>query len=50
MTLINQSGSLNKMAHYFGKCKGPGNTGMSYEMGGTILSKTVKEKFIPGYQ
>ena len=32
----------------FGKCKclhtGPGNTGMDYEMGGTILSKTVKEK------
>ena len=30
-----------------GKCKclhtGPGNTGMNYEMGGTILSKTVKE-------
>ena len=30
------------------KCKclhtGPGNTGMNYEMGGTILSKTVKEK------
>ncbi len=23
---------------------GPGNTGMNYEMGGTILSKTVKEK------
>ena len=32
----------------FGKCKclhtGPGNTGMNYEMGGTILSKTVKDK------
>ena len=32
----------------FGKCKclhtGTGNTGMNYEMGGTILSKTVKEK------
>ena len=30
------------------KCKclhtGPGNTGMNYEMGGTILGKTVKEK------
>ena len=30
-----------------GKCKcihtGPGNTGMNYEMGGTIISKTVKE-------
>ena len=24
--------------------QGPGNTGMNYEMGGTILSKTVKEK------
>ena len=23
---------------------GPGNTGMNYEMGGTTLSKTVKEK------
>ena len=34
----------------FGKCKclhiGPGNTGMNYEMGGTILSKTVKEKVL----
>ena len=33
-----------------GKCKclhtGPGNTGMNYEMGGTILSKTVKEKYL----
>ena len=32
---------------HFGKCKclhtGPGNTGMNYEMGGTILSKTVNE-------
>ena len=32
----------------FGKYKclhtGPGNTGMNYEMGGSILSKTVKEK------
>ena len=32
----------------FGKCKclqtGPGNTGMNYEMRGTILSKTLKEK------
>ena len=30
-----------------GKCiclhVGPGNTGVNYEMGGTILSKTVKE-------
>ena len=32
----------------FGKYKclhtGPGNTGINYEMGGTTLSKTVKEK------
>ena len=32
----------------FGNCKclqtGPANTGINYEMGGTILSKTVKEK------
>ena len=32
----------------FGKCEclhaGYGNTGINYEMGGTILSKTVKEK------
>ena len=36
------------MLFNFGKCKclhtGPGNTDMNYEMGGTILSKTVKEK------
>ena len=36
------------MLLHFGKCKclhtGPGNTGMNYEMGETILSKTVKEK------
>ena len=34
----------------FGKCKylhtGPGNTGMNYEMGGTIISKTAKEKYL----
>ena len=34
----------------FGKCKclhtGPGNTGMNYEMGGTILSKIVKVKYL----
>ena len=33
-----------------GKCKclhtGPGNTGINYEMGGTILSKAVKEKYL----
>ena len=37
-----------QMLFNFGKCKcthtGPGNTGMNYEMVGTILSKTVKEK------
>ena len=37
-----------QMLFNFGKCKclhtGPGNTSMNYEMGGTILSKTVKEK------
>ena len=36
-----------RCSSYFGKCKclhtGPGNTGMNYEMGGTILSKPVKE-------
>ena len=38
------------MLFNLGKCKclhtGPGNTGMNYEMGGTILSKTVKEKYL----
>ena len=37
-----------QMLFNFGKCKclhtGQGNTGMNYEMGGTILSKTVKEQ------
>ena len=37
-----------QMLFNFRKCKclhiGPGNTGMSNKMGGTILSKTVKEK------
>ena len=41
-----------QMLFNFGKCKclhtGPGNTGMNYEMGGTILSKTVKKKDIGG--
>ena len=36
------------MLFNFGKLKciqtGSGNAGMNYEMGGTILSKTVKEK------
>ena len=39
-----------QMLFNFGKCKclhtGPGNTGMNYEMGGTILSKTLKEKHL----
>ena len=34
-----------QMLFNFGKCKclhtGPGDTGMNYEMGGTILSKTL---------
>ena len=37
-----------QMLFNVGKCKclhtGPGNTGMNYEMGGTILRKTGKEK------
>ena len=37
-----------QMLFNFGKCKclhiGPGNTSMNYEMGGTIQSKTAKEK------
>ena len=37
-----------QMLFNFGKCKclhtGPGNAGMDYELGQTILSKTVKEK------
>ena len=37
-----------QMLFNLGKCKclhtGPGNTGVNYEMGATILSKTVKEK------
>ena len=39
-----------QMLFNFGKCKclltGSRNTGMNYEMGGTILSKTVKEKYL----
>ena len=39
-----------QMLFNFGKCKclhtGSGNTGMNYEMGGTILCKTVKEKVL----
>ena len=49
MTLINVKWSEKwQMLFNFGKCKclhtGSGNTGVNYEMGGTILSKTVKEK------
>ena len=39
-----------QMLFNFGKCKclhtGPGNTDMNYEMGGTSLSKIVKEKYL----
>ena len=39
-----------QMLFNFGKCKcihtGPGNNGMNYEMGGIILSITVKEKVL----
>ena len=39
-----------QMLFSFGRCKclhtGPGNTGMNYEMGGTIQSKTVKENYL----
>ena len=39
-----------QMLFNFGICKclhtRPGNTGMNYEMGETILSKTVKEKYL----
>ena len=38
------------MLFNFWKCKclhaGPGKTGVNYEMGGTFLSKTVKEKYL----
>ena len=38
------------MLFNFGKCKclhtGPGNTAMNHEMGGTIVSKTMKEKYL----
>ena len=46
-TLVRWSEKL-QMLFNFEKCKclhtGPGHTGMNYDMGGTILSKTVKEK------
>ena len=39
-----------QMLFNIGKCKclhtGPGNMGMNYEMGGTILSNTVQEKYL----
>ena len=39
-----------QMLFNFWKCKclhaGPGNIGVNYEMGGTIVSKTVKEKYL----
>ena len=39
-----------QMLFNVGKCKclhtWPGNTGMNYEMGGIILSKTMKEKYL----
>ena len=48
-TLVKRSEKW-QMLFNFRKCKclhtGPGNTGMNYEMGGTILSKTVKEKYL----
>ena len=41
-----------QMLFNFGKCKclhtGSRNTGMNYEMGGTILSKTVRGKILGG--
>ena len=47
VTLVMWSDKL-QLIFNFGKCKslhtGPGNSGMNYEMGGTIVSKTVKEK------
>ena len=53
ITLINIIVRLSEkwqMLFNFGKCKclhtGPGKTGMNYEMGGTILSKPVKEKYL----
>ena len=46
--LVRWSEKWQMLYSIFWKCKclhtGPGNTGMNYEMGGTILSKTVKEK------
>ena len=52
MTLINWSGGLEKwqILFNFGKCKclhtGSWNTATNCEMGGTILSKTMKEKYL----
>ena len=43
-----------QMLFNFGKCKclhtGPGDTGMNYEMGGTILSKPVKHESLRAMQ
>ena len=48
ITLLVKWSEKWQMLFNFGKCKclqtGLGNTGVNYEMGGTILSKTVKEK------
>ena len=54
MTVLTSIGKLVRRSEKlqilfnFGKCKclhtGSGNTGMNYEMGGTILSKTVRGK------
>ena len=47
--LVRWSGKW-QISFNFVKCKclhtGYGNTGMNFEMGGTILSKTVKEKYL----
>ena len=47
--VINLSGGLKNGRCYsilgnVNVCTGPVNTGLNYEMGGTVLSKTVKEK------
>ena len=50
MTSINLSSGLKKVLFNFGKSKclhiGPGNASMNNEMGGSILSITVKEKYL----
>ena len=46
--LVRWSEKWQMLFNYFWECKyihiGPGNSGMNYEMGGSILSKTMKEK------